>query len=499
MLKTITLRSSLFTLLLIALFSPQINANPEGSSKYCSIDDISIYEGPYCDYGGTHYVFFEVTGENFPYNLSKGKVRVWIQGKKHGIYEFHDYGRSRFVIKVAHIKGCCESKMDVKVQLPGGCYLEKEDVYEAPDCGHSDDEAPELSVASDTTIYLDSLIPEPSYSVSDNCDDVEVSISSEIEYADEGCEYTMIRTYVAEDPCGNTTTATQTIYVKDVYAPVIVVQHPMLDTVPNGGYLRMYDCGNPQVDGRDIYYYDDCPYDLSLETYDRLVGSDLCDAFGYYRKWRCGYIVTDAAGNETEHYFYVLQYDTVAPELHGVPEDITLGCDDTIPAAPVVYATDNCRQTRYIAPTETTTVDTLDPETMIVTRTWYANDGCGNSTEASQVITICAAADTTSNDSTSSASLGFVNNETTTGSRGIAIFPNPTVQDAQISFEVKIESLISLRIYDRLGRLVSSQEKIAGKGQHLMDVNLNDQPTGVYFVSLAVAGEKTTKTIIKSE
>lgn len=361
----------------------------------CVITGISLDPlfTPTCDEHGTHYAYFRIEGVD-PLNqpVDFDHYKIWIQGKE---YKIDDLGYDTYMgedylyLGVARIGSCCGSELDVKVQLAPGCYYLEEDVYVAPDCGYEDKEAPELYVPNDTTILLDSLIPPPSYTVIDNCDDVKVTVTAEITEADEGCEFVMERTYTAVDPCGNKTVETQTIYVEDIYAPVISVVNPMLDTVGHKGNLRMYNCDDPQVAMTDVYVYDNCPYDVSLETYDILVASDVCDVFGYYRKWKCGYIATDAAGNTSEWYFYVLQYDTVAPELVGVPEDMTVECGDDIPAVATVVAVDNCIADMYVEVEEMVEVDPLDSSKMLITRTWSATDRCGNSTSATQTINVC--------------------------------------------------------------------------------------------------------------
>jgi Concanavalin A-like lectin/glucanases superfamily/Bacterial TSP3 repeat len=73
--------------------------------------------------------------------------------------------------------------------------------------------------------------------------------------------------------------------------------------------------------------------------------------------------------------------DSIAPVLYGVPEDTTSYCGD-IPAVPVVTASDDCSGTTNVFMSQY--VSTGCPA--VVTRTWTAEDGCGNSTSATQVI-----------------------------------------------------------------------------------------------------------------
>ena len=355
------------------------------------------YSCPRCDEHGTHTAYFRIEGVD-PLNqpVDFDDYKIWIQGKEYKIARlgYDTYmGENYLYIGVSRVPSCCNSKLDVKVQLASGCYYLAEDLYEAPDCGYEDKIAPELYVPGDTTILLDSLIPPPSYTVIDNCDDVKVTVSAEIIPATSGCEFVMVRTYIAVDPCGNETVETQTITVEDIYAPTIEVINPMLDTVDHKGYLRMYNCDDPQVAMTDVIVYDNCPDDISLETYDILVASDVCDVFGYYRKWKCGYTATDAAGNSTDWYFYVLQYDTAAPVLVGVPDDMTVECDDDVPAAPEVMAEDNCVQNPSVVFSETIEEDSVF--SMVITRTWTASDKCGNRSSATQVINVCELASDT--------------------------------------------------------------------------------------------------------
>jgi hypothetical protein len=52
---------------------------------------------------------------------------------------------------------------------------------------------------------------------------------------------------------------------------------------------------------------------------------------------------TDACGNQASQSQVLNVVDTIAPQLHGVPADMTVECDD-VPAPPIVTATDNCAQ-----------------------------------------------------------------------------------------------------------------------------------------------------------
>ncbi len=83
--------------------------------------------------------------------------------------------------------------------------------------------------------------------------------------------------------------------------------------------------------------------------------------------------------------------DDVAPVLTGVPENTTVACD-AVPAAAVVTALDDCDTGVMISMTETSTQDPDNNQPghyqYTITRTWVATDAGGNSSTASQIITI---------------------------------------------------------------------------------------------------------------
>src|SRR5690606_19841479 len=85
-----------------------------------------------------------------------------------------------------------------------------------------------------------------------------------------------------------------------------------------------------------------------------VTGSDNCDedvevSFGEVISEGCPYTITrtwtgvDNCGNDVSATQVITVIDTTDPVLHGVPADITLECDQPVPAAQV-SATDNCSE-----------------------------------------------------------------------------------------------------------------------------------------------------------
>ena len=252
-----------------------------------------------------------------------------------------------------------------------------------------DDDSPVLTVPADTTIYCPGTIPAPYYEAYDACSQYEVDFKEEINYLANGCEYDIVRTWKARDACGNWVMETQIIEFRDTTAPVIQVVNPMLAGIPVGGDMVMYGCMDPQVAMGDIIVTDEC-CEYSVELNDELIASDACDVFGYYRHWRCSYTATDAAGNVSEFYFNVLQYDTTAPVIHNVPADTAIACDSLIPAVDTtIYVEDDCSASAVPQFSEQVIYDPQDSSKYAIIRTWSASDRCGNRTEVDQIIAVC--------------------------------------------------------------------------------------------------------------
>ncbi len=99
----------------------------------------------------------------------------------------------------------------------------------------ADNSAPALyNIPADETISCDELIALPSLvSATDNCPRIDIDILETSTQGEDGCafyDYTLTRTWIATDGCGNTTSANQVIDVQDKTAPDIF----QIYTLPNG-------------------------------------------------------------------------------------------------------------------------------------------------------------------------------------------------------------------------------------------------------------------------
>ena len=141
------------------------------------------------------------------------------------------------------------------------------------------------------------------------------------------------------------------------------------------GYVASDDCGTATVTESisDTYLYCTDADDATPEG-----GLTILREFSY--------LAVDCFGNETED--SVVQTITVtdneAPSFNeALPADTTVDCA-SIPAAPVLTATDNCDSDASVSYTETSGATTCEG----LVRTWVTVDDCGNTTTHVQNITV---------------------------------------------------------------------------------------------------------------
>lgn len=308
-----------------------------------------------------------------------------------------------------------------------------------------DNEPPLLSgIPSNTQVDCNSIPDMPTPDVSDNCDD-NVAITMNESIVGSGCFYTIIRTWIASDDCGNTTIVSQSIQVEDTEAPIFInVPAEMTVECSNVGALPLPqvidDCGNSvSIVSEDVILGIGCTYDIQ-RTY---TATDLCghqaqatmtihvidttppvitgvgpntfvscnnipgannavavDACGGQVSLSvvdtqigngCSYIISrtynaiDACGNGTSLTQLIYVQDNAAPVFIGVPDHLVISCNDPVPGVAQVGALDNCSgapQVNFFQFTEDSGCS------QIITRVWSAADACGNQATATQTITI---------------------------------------------------------------------------------------------------------------
>ena len=232
-----------------------------------------------------------------------------------------------------------------------------------------DTTAPEFtSVPSDYTVECSDEMPMDDATASDNCSAVSITVESETTAGDAAGNYTIVRTFTATDACGNSTSASQTITVEDTTAPEL--------SIP-ADYTA--ECSDELILD-DATATDNCG-EVTIEVSSEETAGD-CD--GSYTVTRT-FTATDDAGNSTSATQTITVEDTTAPEFTSVPSDYTVECSDEMPMDDAT-ASDNCSAVSITVESETTAGDAAGNYTIV--RTFTATDACGNSTSASQTITV---------------------------------------------------------------------------------------------------------------
>ncbi|WP_299782488.1 gliding motility-associated C-terminal domain-containing protein [uncultured Formosa sp.] len=237
-----------------------------------------------------------------------------------------------------------------------------------------DETAPVVTTTpTDINIECDGDIPTMEALIAiDNCAGELTSEGTEtINNTDPNNTTIITRTWSFSDTCGNTTEVSQTIYVKDVTAPVV-------DAMPTDATYACID-DVPELD--TLTATDNCSGELTSEGTEIIDNTDSCNVT-ITRTW----MFTDNSDNTTEVTQTITVIDDVAPTAPAAPADVTVQCSDDVPAIIDLTATDNCGE--EITATGVDTVTDIDSCSSIITRTWSFTDSCGNTSTASQIITV---------------------------------------------------------------------------------------------------------------
>ena len=184
-----------------------------------------------------------------------------------------------------------------------------------------------------------------------------------------GCTNIITRTWTANDGCGNSTNRSQVITVVDTTPPAV--------TTAQGANATIECPATPNFTAP--VFTDACAGVItpSVQTTTNAVG---CTNI-VTRTWTAN----DGCGNSTNRSQVITVIDTTPPAVTTAQgANATIECPAT-PSFTAPVFTDACAG--VITPSVQTTTNTVGC-TNIITRTWTANDGCGNSTNRSQVITV---------------------------------------------------------------------------------------------------------------
>jgi len=274
----------------------------------------------------------------------------------------------------------------VESETPGGCAAERviTRTWTAGDaCGNAaslsqvitvvDDVAPQISgVPADVVVSCDDIPAPASPSASDLCDPAPgvTLVESEEPGACAG-ERVITRTWTAEDACGNQSVQRQVITVVDDVAPQI-------SGVPADAVVACDEVSAPASPSAS----DSCDPAPVLTLVESEAPGGCAGERVITRTWTA----EDACANVSSLAQVITVVDDVAPQIAGVPADVVVSCDD-IPAPASPSASDLCDPAPILSYIESEAPGGCAAE-RVITRTWTAEDACGNVVSMAQLVTV---------------------------------------------------------------------------------------------------------------
>ena len=184
---------------------------------------------------------------------------------------------------------------------------------------------------------------------------------------------------MAEDSCGNTATCTQSITINDTTAPVMtspvtLTAYCSINEVPAYMTLQEFIIGGGSA-------MDNCELDTASFT----LLSETSTPGNCPKIYTRTYQIADLCGNTATAGQMIWVNDSIAPQIT-CPAAVTVACIADVPAPDItlVVATDNCG-IRVITWMSDVWAGNCP---RIITRTYQAEDSCGNTTTCTQTITV---------------------------------------------------------------------------------------------------------------
>jgi hypothetical protein len=220
----------------------------------------------------------------------------------------------------------------------------------------------------------------PAPSATDNCNEVTVTFQDGLSSG--GCYGVIVRTWIATDGCGNSTTAVQYISIIDNQGPII--ENPVDETV---------DCDMAPTQIPDIAIYDACGYEVQVLVNEQtIIEIDECT---YQIVWH--WEAMDYCENISEATTTITVTDLTDPTIATL-EPQTFNCDASYIAPSTPSYDDNCDEDLELTFTQDTIPGICQYNYQIV-YTWTVTDNCGNNASSSVTYTVVDETNPTFDDS----------------------------------------------------------------------------------------------------
>ncbi len=357
-----------------------------------------------------------------------------------------------------------------------------------------------VSVPANITVQC-SAIPNPATpTATDNCDAV-VAITYNGQTQTNGAcanAYTLTRRWTAEDNCGNTRSISQRITVVDNGKPVFTAFPPNTtitcdENPPEVGSPTASDgCGTATV----TY--------LGQST----TGGNCPGNYQIRRTWRA----TDACGNTTAATQTIQVSDNGAPVFVTVPGPITIECNQPLPPLVNPTASDACGGYVHITFLGNVPTGSGCANSYMITRTWRAQDLCGNTATVTQVITVVPVP--AGFNPQPPVVAGFNPQQLTDAlrvetrsyqarqveTRNCTVSPNPTTDHILLDLTDFAGEAVTISIFSDLGQLVW-ENRIPAVDDLRLPISLREAgaAAGIYTVSVRSTGGVVAKRVVLVE
>jgi hypothetical protein len=231
------------------------------------------------------------------------------------------------------------------------------------------------------------LADEAGAEASDACSTSLTWSHSALPETGDGCNQLFPYTFTVRDACGNTASATANFVLGDSTPPVweCPVEDVEFECDGFGNEGQIEGWLNNHGGGHVV---DSCYGEQITWTHNYIEGSvESCSSVVV------NFVASDPCGNTVSDSGEVAIIDTRPPTWSFFPDDVTLTCDAdvSVEALGAALATDICYGDLFVSMTETEFDEPADgncPGDHVITRTWTAVDGCGNTVSRDQVITV---------------------------------------------------------------------------------------------------------------
>ncbi|MEZ5043927.1 MAG: T9SS type A sorting domain-containing protein [Saprospiraceae bacterium] len=251
-----------------------------------------------------------------------------------------------------------------------------------------DETPPVFEEAPAVLCAVNGVVPEANgVSATDACGEVSLSVSDDAGMAC-GDGTLIIRTWVAEDNCGNISEFVQQIVMGDATAPVISINHPAFEGAQSGDEITIEaDCANGDTYGLPdfvdlISTTDGCAIDGIPSVTIGLLEEGNCE-LGFLNRLRLSVTATDACGNMAVQEYTLTTVDRTGPVFVNAQRELTVDCSAPFPE---MVATDACGSLVEMSMEEDGNFDVCNAANDPLIRTWTATDACGNATIFVQTI-----------------------------------------------------------------------------------------------------------------